>query len=173
MRKICKEIGDDITYESTLKRVCRRLFGGLFAGVHPRDKMESILEKLEKQKTIQKTIEKPKYYIFNLDTRAEGGSHWYCWQPVVYSKKAARLLNAAWCLLLVVTPYAVLKRLTGVAVRPAASHWCACVIQDRLVHIYDSFGRDIQNKFRLERQRTKNGRDELWSALYCLAFGVP
>ena len=126
MSKICKEIGDDITYESSFKRVCKRVFGGRFAGVHPRDKMESILGKFEKGKEKPKTIEKTKYYIFNLDTRAEGGSH-----------------------------------------------WCACVIQDRLVHIYDSFGRDIQNKFRLERQRTKNGRDELWSALYCVAFGVP
>ena len=96
MHKICREIGDDITYESTLKGVCKRLFGGRFAGVHPRDKMESILGKFEKGKEKPKTIEKTKYYIFNLDTRAEGGSH-----------------------------------------------WCACVIQDTLVHIYDSFGRDI------------------------------
>ena len=42
------------------------------------------------------------------------------WQPVVYSKTAARLLKAAWCLLRIATPYAVLRRLTEVAVRPAA-----------------------------------------------------
>ena len=44
------------------------------------------------------------------------------WQPVVYSKTAARLLKAAWCLLRIATPYAVLRRLTVVAVRPAARH---------------------------------------------------
>ena len=42
------------------------------------------------------------------------------WQPIVYSKTAARLLKAAWCLLRIATPYAVLRRLTEVAVRPAA-----------------------------------------------------
>ena len=42
------------------------------------------------------------------------------WQPIVYSKTAARLLKAAWCLLRIATPCAVLRRLTEVAVRPAA-----------------------------------------------------
>ena len=44
------------------------------------------------------------------------------WQLIVYSKTAARLLKAAWCLLRIATPYAVLRRLTKVAVRPAARH---------------------------------------------------
>ena len=42
------------------------------------------------------------------------------WQPIVYSKTAARLLKAAWCLLRIATPYPVLRRLTEVAVGPAA-----------------------------------------------------
>ena len=42
------------------------------------------------------------------------------WQPIVYSKTAARLLKATWCLLRIATPCAVLKRLTEVAGRPAA-----------------------------------------------------
>ena len=46
------------------------------------------------------------------------------WQPIVYSKTAARLLKAAWCLLRIATPCAVLRvllrRLTEVAGRPAA-----------------------------------------------------
>ena len=46
------------------------------------------------------------------------------WQPIVYSKTAARLLKAAWsrCLLRIATPCAVhvLRRLTKVAGRPAA-----------------------------------------------------
>ena len=42
------------------------------------------------------------------------------WQPIIYSKTAARLLKAAWCLLRIATPCAVLRRLTEVARRPAA-----------------------------------------------------
>ena len=42
------------------------------------------------------------------------------WQPIVYSKIAAQLLKAAWCLLRIATPCAVLRRLTEVAGRPAA-----------------------------------------------------
>ena len=42
------------------------------------------------------------------------------WQPIVYSNTAARLLKAAWCLLRIATPCAVLRRLTVVAGRPAA-----------------------------------------------------
>ena len=50
------------------------------------------------------------------------GTDWLAgWQPVVYSKTAARLLKAVWCLLRIATPYAVLRRLTEVAVRPAAN----------------------------------------------------
>ena len=41
------------------------------------------------------------------------------WQPIVYSKTAARLFKAAWCLLRIATPYPVLRRLTEVAVGPA------------------------------------------------------
>ena len=33
------------------------------------------------------------------------------WQPIVYSKTAARLFKAAWCLLRIATPYPVLRRL--------------------------------------------------------------
>ena len=40
------------------------------------------------------------------------------WQPVVYSK--TRLVKAAWCLLRIATPCAVLRRLTVVAGHPAA-----------------------------------------------------
>ena len=43
------------------------------------------------------------------------------WQPIVYSKTAARLLKAAWCLLRIATSYTVLRRLTEVALRPAAT----------------------------------------------------
>ena len=39
------------------------------------------------------------------------------WQPIVYSKTAARLLKAAWCLL---RKSSNAMRSTGVAVRPAA-----------------------------------------------------
>ena len=52
--------------------------------------------------------------LFPLCTRLAG------WQPIVYSKTAARLLKAAWCLLRIATPCAVLRRLTEMAVRPAA-----------------------------------------------------
>ena len=33
------------------------------------------------------------------------------WQPIVYSKTAARLFKAAWCLLRIATPYPVSRRL--------------------------------------------------------------
>ena len=47
------------------------------------------------------------------------------WQTNAYSKTAAQLLKAAWCLLQVATPCAVLRRLTGVA-------YCSCLVNQSL-----------------------------------------
>ena len=43
------------------------------------------------------------------------------WQPIVSFKTVARLVKAAWCLLLIAAPCEVLRRLTVVAGHPAAS----------------------------------------------------
>ena len=65
---ICEKMGDDITYENELKTMVKQLpFKGKFKGVHPRDKMEIIINNIKG---------KTQYHIFNLDTRAQGGSHW-------------------------------------------------------------------------------------------------
>ena len=67
---ICGKMGDDITYENELKTMVKQLpFKGKFKGVHPRDKMEKIIQNI-KNKNIH-----DQYHIFNLDTRAQGGSH--------------------------------------------------------------------------------------------------
>ena len=59
--------------------------------------------------------------VFSSSTTHQSSAGWLAgWQPIVYSKTAARLLKAAWCLLRIATPYAVLRRLTEVAGRPAA-----------------------------------------------------
>ena len=56
------------------------------------------------------------------------------WQPIVYSKTAAWLLKAAWCLLQIATPCAVLRRLTEAAGRPAAR----CLHRTNLPHLHSS-----------------------------------
>ena len=68
---ICEKMGDDITYENELKTMVKQLpFKGKFKGVHPRDKMEKIIKNIKNKKS------NDQYHIFNLDTRAQGGSHW-------------------------------------------------------------------------------------------------
>ena len=52
-----------------------QLFGGKWGGgVFARDKMESILARYDRTQPMP--IIETKCCIFNLDTRAEGGSHW-------------------------------------------------------------------------------------------------
>ena len=68
---ICGKMGDDITYENELKTMVKQSpFKGKFKGVHPRDKMEKIIKNIKNKKS------NDQYHIFNLDTRAQGGSHW-------------------------------------------------------------------------------------------------
>ena len=60
-------MGKNITYENEINKMCRALFGKLWGGVFARDKMEKALSIPPNERL---------YYIFNLDTRAQGGSHW-------------------------------------------------------------------------------------------------
>ena len=60
-------MGKNITYENEINKMCGALFGKLWGGVFARDKMEKALSIPPNERL---------YYIFNLDTRAQGGSHW-------------------------------------------------------------------------------------------------
>ena len=65
---VCAKMGDNLTYEDELADVAVQLFHN-FGGVLPRDEMEVLLQ--SRARLLQ-----DKYYIFNLSTRKEGGSHW-------------------------------------------------------------------------------------------------
>ena len=67
-------MGKDITYEDDINTICMQLFGVNWGGVFARDKMERILARYDATQPMP--IIETKYCIFNLDTRAEGGSHW-------------------------------------------------------------------------------------------------
>ena len=62
LAEIEKSMGSGMTYNDTLEKKGKSLFGPLFLGVYPKDKIPGLISRQS--------------CIFNLDTSGQKGSHW-------------------------------------------------------------------------------------------------